>query len=97
MRAPSRPLFLARRAYRRRRLIDAARLLPIAGLFLFLLPVFWHPADTPDADTARGGLYLFITWALLVLAAAILAHWIGHEEGEGDAPPPAGDGNGGGH
>ena len=34
MRPP--PLFLARRAYRLRRLTDAARLLPVVATFLFL-------------------------------------------------------------
>ncbi len=39
MRKPKRPLFLARAPYRRRRLRDAARLLPVVGGFLLLLPL----------------------------------------------------------
>ncbi|QYZ70834.1 hypothetical protein [Neotabrizicola shimadae] len=73
---PSSPLFLARASYRRRRLIDAARLLPLAGAFLFLLPVLWAPSDLPAGvgrDTAMDGLYLFAAWALLILAAALMA------------------------
>jgi hypothetical protein len=73
VRAPGRPLFLARQAYRHRRLIDAARLLPFVGGFLFMVPVFWHPADTVASDTAPGGLYLFAAWALMVAGAWLLA------------------------
>ncbi|GLS87193.1 hypothetical protein GCM10010873_21670 [Cypionkella aquatica] len=41
MRGPRAPLFLARAVYRQRRWRDAARLLPIFGLFLLLLPLLW--------------------------------------------------------
>ena len=36
MRRPRAPLFLARAVYRKRRLRDAARLLPLVGAFLLL-------------------------------------------------------------
>ena len=48
MTMPTPPKFLARSSYRRRRIIDAARILPVLGLFIFLIPVLWHPADTPE-------------------------------------------------
>lgn len=67
------PLFLARRSYRRRRLMDAARLLPVLGLILILLPGLWHPADTPAPDTGRGGLYLFAVWIALIGAAFLIS------------------------
>jgi hypothetical protein len=67
------PLFLARRAYRRRRLMDAARLLPLLGAVLFAIPMLWHPADSVEPDTARGVTYLFAVWFLLILAAAALS------------------------
>lgn len=75
MRRPA-PVFLAQRAYRHRRLLDAARLLPFAGLVLFLIPILWQPAATGTADTGRGAVYLFIVWALLILAALILSRRI---------------------
>lgn len=81
------PLFLARASYRRRRLIDFARLLPLAGAFLFLLPVLWAPADPAGGaarDTAMDGLYLFVAWGLLILAAALMAPGL-------RADPPADD------
>lgn len=83
-----RPLFLARPTYRRRRIMDAARLVPVAGVFLVLLPVLWlgGPADAP-ARTARVGVYLFAVWALLIVAAAIIAAALGGPEDE-DGPAP---------
>ena len=41
MRRPRQPLFLARATYRRRRLRDAARLLPVVGVFLLAQPLLW--------------------------------------------------------
>jgi uncharacterized membrane protein len=73
MRRPSPPLFLARSGYRRRRLHDAARLVPVFGAFLVFLPILWSPGETPEPDTARDGLYLFVVWAGLIGAAALLA------------------------
>jgi hypothetical protein len=67
------PLFLARRSYRARRMRDAARLLPVAGLFLFLLPLLWSPEQTAERDTAPDGIYLFVIWAVLIALAAMLA------------------------
>ncbi|MEH7829228.1 hypothetical protein [Gemmobacter denitrificans] len=74
------PVFLARRSYRLRRMRDAARLLPIAGAFLFLLPILWEPDRSASRDTATDGIYLFVIWALLVLIAALMAPGLGTGE-----------------
>jgi hypothetical protein len=89
------PLFLARRAYRRRRMMDAARILPVVGAVLFMLPVLWRPAETTLADTAPGAIYLFAVWVLLILAAVLLARALGpsmndDEGGEGGSAPGEG-------
>lgn len=73
LRGPGTPLFLPRPEYRRRRLVDAARLLPVFGGFLVLLPILWAPAQTEARDTAGDAIYLFVIWAVLVVAAAWLA------------------------
>lgn len=83
LKRPRRPLFLARQSYRRRRMMDASRLLPFLGFFLFLLPILWHPAETAEADTARGEVYVFAVWFGLILAAFILARWLAPLAGEG--------------
>lgn len=71
MRRPRRPLFLARATYRRRRLRDAARLLPVLGVLLLLVPLLWRP----EAEVALGSgdvVYFFLVWfGLIALAAAI--------------------------
>lgn len=82
-----RPLFLARRAYRLRRLTDAARLLPVVGTFLILLPVFWRGANGAAPATAAGGVYLFAVWAGLILVAAVIARRLGRAEAQQDTPP----------
>jgi len=87
MKPPRQPLFLARQSYRRRRLMDAARLLPIFGLFLFALPLMW-PRDAAAPDVAREAIYLFIVWALLVAAALVLsARLVDSAKGGGDGAP----------
>ncbi len=81
MRGPRAPLFLARAVYRQRRLRDAARLLPLVGFFLLLLPLMW-------SDTARAGriaVYVFGVWALLIGLAAYVAP--GLAQPEADTPP----------
>jgi hypothetical protein len=85
MRPPVEPLFLARRTYRRRRLMDALRLLPWLGAFLFGLPLLWG-----DPTTAHGLLYLFAAWALLIVLSFALARRFAADPGT-DAEPP-GDG-----
>lgn len=67
------PLFLARQTYRRRRLADAARVLPIVAAGLFFLPTLWQPAATPEPDTARGAVWLFGVWAVVIVIAFVLA------------------------
>ena len=72
-RRPQRPLFLARPSYRRRRLRDAARLLPVFGLLFLVLPLLWSAPGAGPRDTGGDVVYLFAIWALLVAFAAAFA------------------------
>ncbi|NDR59444.1 hypothetical protein FPS10_23915 [Pseudoruegeria sp. M32A2M] len=81
------PLFLGREIYRRRRIMDAARLLPAFGTALLLLPMLW----AHDHGTAAGAVYTFLVWFLLIFAAAFLAHRLS-EPLRKSAPPPDPDG-----
>ncbi|WP_299732960.1 hypothetical protein [uncultured Tateyamaria sp.] len=72
------PVFLERRSYRRRRMMDALRLLPILGLFLWMLPLFWPTAaDGPGAPDkmamSTAVTYVFAVW--LTLIGSALALW----------------------
>ena len=84
MRGPGRPLFLGRKGYRARRLRDAARLLPVLGLVLLLLPMLWAPAVRA---TVADAIYLFVVWVALIAAAAALARRLrqGSDDGGDDA------------
>jgi hypothetical protein len=66
------PLFLARAPYRRRRLRDAARLLPILGIFLLLLPLLWT-RESRVSLSAGDVIYFFGVWLLLIALAAACA------------------------
>ena len=79
------PVFLKRRSYRHRRMRDLARLLPVVGVFLFLVPILWAPGQTPRADTAPDGLFVFGVWAGLIVVAALLAPALTSDAGE-DGP-----------
>lgn len=67
------PLFLKRQSYRRGRLRDLSRLLPVIGGVLFLLPILWSPGVSDAPNTAGDGLYLFVVWFALIVVAALLA------------------------
>lgn len=102
MKPPRQPLYLARQSYRRRRMMDAARLLPILGLFLLMLPLFWVARAEPTMGTAGAGLYMFTVWLVLIVAAFVVARrlaWVTGAEEEaanqtGAAHPSAGGGEG---
>jgi uncharacterized membrane protein len=79
------PLFLKRGSYRKRRLRDAARMLPIVGAFLFALPMLWAQDGSTPEGTAGDGLYIFVVWLGLVAAAAAMAPGLGEEIGAGEA------------
>lgn len=69
------PVFLERRGYRRRRMLDALRLLPLAGIGLMMMPLLW-PANRAEAGepVSMSGaiLYIFGAWLLLILVSGLL-------------------------
>ncbi len=77
------PLFLARESFQRRRLMDAARLLPLVGVFLLILPILWGGDEGPGATTAREGLYIFAVWLGLIVAAGVLSRLLSTAPGIG--------------
>ena len=73
MSGPSDRLFLERDSYRRRRLADAARVLPWVGFVLLLLPVLLR-------TTNDSLVYIFTVWALLILAIGLVSHRLSRAE-----------------
>ncbi|WP_417274567.1 hypothetical protein [Celeribacter halophilus] len=75
------PLYLARASYRRRRLIDALRLLPFLMFGLWLLPLLWGGEGTnrPLGAGSRAFVHVFVVWALGLIACAWLARYLRRE------------------
>lgn len=71
MTPPRGTVFLERDSYRRRRIMDGARILPVAGFVLILLPVLW--SFNTGANIAAEAVYLFVLWSALIVVAAVLS------------------------
>ena len=89
------PVFLERQSYRRRRLMDAARLMPAIGALLFAVPLLWPRAGEVGAVATSDAIrYLFIIWAVLI-GGNFLFGWLtrgwsggGHGDLPGSMPVP---------
>lgn len=86
MSAPRRTEYLERDTYRQRRLRDAARVLPLFGIVLILLPLLW-PWEEGGIRPSTFIFYLFGLWVVLAGLSALLARAIrfegsGAKEGE---------------
>lgn len=73
MKPPRTPPFLARDSYRLRRLMDAARFLPVFGFVLLLLPLMREDPETGAASAASEGVYLFAIWMALILGTWLMS------------------------
>lgn len=65
------PLFVERQTYRRRRLVDAARALPVLGGLLWLLPLLWSVPEQPTS-ASTGLIYVFSVWLGLPVIVGVL-------------------------
>ena len=68
-------LFLEPQPYRRRRLIDAARLLPVFGIFMLVVPPGLLTA-AKGASTTSMLIYLVMVWAGMIFVAALLGRYM---------------------
>lgn len=72
---PKPPIFLERRSYRKRRLMDAVRLLPVVGALLWMVPLIWPvvgEGDVPPQQLSNAAVYVFGVWVLLIVLSAFL-------------------------
>lgn len=82
-----RHLFVERQTYRRRRLQDAARFLPVLGIVLMMVPLLW--SEGAEGVTMSGAvIYLFLIWAALVAAAMVLSLYLRDDRSEPEDSPP---------
>lgn len=66
-------MFLERQSYRRRRLIDMIRILPVIGALLWAVPLLWESGEDSDVSASVAIIYLFGVWLGMVLLGAVLA------------------------
>jgi len=71
-------LFVEPRNYRTRRIVDGLRVLPLAGIFLIAMPLFWG-GTYAVVKSSSVMLFLFGVWAVLILANFIMTRRIGKE------------------
>lgn len=66
-------VFLEKKTYRRRRMHDAARALPVLGVILLMLPLMWSIDDGTTTSNADAMLYVFAVWCLLIILSAVVS------------------------
>ncbi|WP_299428793.1 hypothetical protein [uncultured Shimia sp.] len=75
--------FLERQSYRRRRLIDTIRTLPVIGAVLWAVPLLWQQSEAPDVVTTSDAIvYIFMVWLLLVVGGGWLARSLKRSDAE---------------
>ncbi|MBV1895146.1 MAG: hypothetical protein KUG70_01720 [Rhodobacteraceae bacterium] len=92
-------VFLEHQSYRRNRLADAARLLPVIGAAVLSVPLLWPGADSAtvlagEAEAVRMSkaiLYIFGTWAGLI-ALSVVFGMAARRWGQSDGPQRSGQG-----
>jgi len=79
-------VFLEQRPYRRRRLIDAARLLPVVGAVALLAPALLAQ-EGATSSLAWRGIYFFGAWLVLILGTWAISRAIANTAQPGDDGP----------
>ncbi|WP_424979086.1 hypothetical protein [Leisingera sp. S232] len=81
-----------RQTYRRRRLMDISRLLPVLGALLLALPLLWpeasaHPATRGGVSMSAAIIYIFAVWIGLIATCFVFSlavqRWADHWTGGG--------------
>lgn len=73
------PVFLERRSYRQRRMMDAFRLLPLIGWMLWLVPTLWSNSDADGVEPVRLSqaiIYVFGVWISLIICGGVLWRYL---------------------
>lgn len=72
-------VFLEKRSYRRRRLMDASKLLPILGSLVFLVPLLWLVGgeNADPVPTSQVVVFIFASWAGLIAINAVFGFAVG--------------------
>ena len=79
-------VFLERASYKQRRLRDAARLLPLLGAVLWVIPLLWPDDDPGSNNSVDAVLYTFGVWVALIALTALVSRRL-----QDDDPAATGD------
>ncbi len=83
IRATNRPgsptVFHERRTYRRRRVMDAARVAPVLALLLWMIPMIWPQSGAGTVSSATALIYIFLVWAGVILLTWGLSRLLGDD------------------
>ncbi len=69
--------FLEQEGYRRRRLYDVARAVPVLAAVLFSIPLLWPRGEQSPHGTADAAVYLFFIWAVMIAVTGALSRALG--------------------
>jgi fatty acid desaturase len=75
-------VFVERSTYRHRRLTDAARVLPVIGALLWLLPLLWGLGSDAPKTTSSAMMYIFGVWLVLVVLSAGITRYLAEPPGK---------------
>lgn len=64
-------LFVQPQTYRRRRVMDTIRALPVLGMLLWAIPLLWSQGEA-GPKTSSALIFVFVVWIVLVAFAALL-------------------------
>ena len=87
-------MFVGRSTYRRRRMADAAALLPVLGALLMIMPLLWTNSAGDGLSGARTSgvmIYLFGVWGCLGLLSAVVSRHLRPDPSERGASDDAAD------
>ncbi|MFT5649614.1 MAG: hypothetical protein ACJAXK_002133 [Yoonia sp.] len=73
--APKHGAFVAKDTYRKRRMRDLARAVPVIGVVLLGIPLLWSDA----ALNSSAIVYIFVVWVLLILLAAAISRVVSND------------------
>jgi hypothetical protein len=82
-RRPKPPVFLGRDSYRQRRIRDAARMAPVLGGILLLMPLLWTRGED-GIRNSQALIYIFGVWALLIALAFLLSRLLRPDQDDVD-------------
>ena len=81
-------VFLERQGYRRRRLVDTIRILPVIGALLWAVPLLWPTGEEGGVATSDAVIFVFVVWFGLVVAGAFLSRAVARGNVDEDPEDP---------